>query len=77
MKYLDFKSFAHFAELCQRQNGKTTEAVKATLNRLMDISGPSRILFVGQNHEFLFPPYIFYLHFLQDHLHHIFYYQLL
>ena len=51
MKYLDFKSFAHLAELCQRQNGKTTEAVKATLNRLMDISGPSRILFVGQNNQ--------------------------
>ena len=53
MKYLDFKSFAHLAELCQRQNGKTTEAVKETLNRLMDVSGPSRILFVCQNSQML------------------------
>lgn len=47
MKYLDFQSFSHIAELCQRQNGKTTEAVKETLNRLMNIDGPAQIMFVS------------------------------
>ena len=49
MKYLDFQSFSHIAELCQRQNGKTTEAVKETLNRLMNINGPAQIMFVSYN----------------------------
>lgn len=49
MKFLNFKRFAEIAELCVRQNGKTTEAVLATLNSLMNIDGPASILFVSYN----------------------------
>ena len=48
MKFLDFKSFAALAELYIRQNGKTSDAIKAALNIL--ISGGDRyVSYVGVN----------------------------
>lgn len=49
MKYLNFERFADIAELCLRQNGKTTAAGNAALNSLMNVSGDATILFVSYN----------------------------
>ena len=49
MKFLNFESLAEIAELCIRQNGKTTAAVNAALNLLMNISGDATVLFVSYN----------------------------
>ena len=49
MKFLNFESLAEIAELCLRQNGKTTAAVNAALNSLMNISGDATVMFVSYN----------------------------
>jgi hypothetical protein len=48
MKFLDFKSFAELVELCDRQNGKTTEAIKAALNILINYDDRC-VTYVGAN----------------------------